>query len=134
MPRKKPKIDLFLVSDDVREELNNKVSLMGVYLEGKFNIKLPGIIKLCFNLFFRNVQAGDKFRMSLLDPDGNVVLNFISGPADDVVTSGKVTSCAVTIIAGGIKINKSGTYLFRTYFADEKKPFDVRKLQFNAID
>lgn len=71
MPPRKPRIEHVIICDDVRQEVGNKLSFIGVYppTPDIFVPKLPlSLPKLCFVLSCKNLKEGDLFSIQLVDP------------------------------------------------------------------
>jgi hypothetical protein len=69
--RKKPKFNYAIICDDIRQEVGNKISLIGIYAKDIFVTKIPFTLpKLCFAINYNNIKGGDTFSIELSDPSG----------------------------------------------------------------
>ena len=84
--RKNPKFNYAIICDDIRQEVGNKFSLIGIYLKeiivSKFPITLP---KLCFAIEYENIVGGDKFSIELTDPSGKRLGGLVEGEAPEKI-------------------------------------------------
>jgi hypothetical protein len=128
--KRKAKLSHYLISDDFRREVNDKVTLVGITIKKKIPLQIPSIIPtICFNLFLKDVFHEDKFRATLTDPQQKEILKVdglsVKFPEDKL--SG---DCILTIIANGMKIEKEGPYLFKLFLNNESKEFGSFTIQF----
>jgi hypothetical protein len=71
MARRKPKFETGIVCDDIREEIGNKLTLIGIYEQEIFVSKLPYTFpKLCFFISCKNMKSGDSYSSALIGPSG----------------------------------------------------------------
>jgi hypothetical protein len=86
MPRKKPKITHTVICDDIRQEIGNKHSFIGVYGPIILVSKIPYVFpKLSFVLYFEDVKGGDVFSVELKNPSGEQLGNTINGTAPEEI-------------------------------------------------
>jgi len=80
MPAKKPKFNFAIICDDIREEIGNKISFMGVYTKDIFVPKFPFTFpRLCFVMNYENIKGGDIFSAELIDPSGKQIGKKVKG-------------------------------------------------------
>ena len=78
--RKNPKLNYVIICDDIRQEIGNKISLIGVYSKGIFVTKFPFTFpKLCFVIDCDYIKGGDTFSIELSDPSGKRIGEVIKG-------------------------------------------------------
>ena len=74
MPIIKPKFKFSILCDDVRQEVGNKLSFIGVYSKELHIPKTPFTFpKLCIYLFYEKVKGGISFNTKLIDPSGKKI-------------------------------------------------------------
>lgn len=133
MKRKKPSLHFLQICDDIRQEANNKISLMGLFLTNEIHLSIPGIlVKLCFHLYLKDVKQDDTFKMVLTDPDGEDVIGFVPDKID-FPPEVKEGNCAIALIATGIRITKSGQYNFKVYSPTDGKAIGERSVIFKNL-
>jgi len=121
--RRKPKLEYSIVCDDIRQEINNKLSFIGIY--GSLNpqilvSKVPFLFpKLCFVMCFKNVKAGDKFATKLIGPSGKELGKAITGTAP----KGTKSTGAIVFFAlyTPLKVEEEGAYKLLTTFNEDEK-------------
>lgn len=69
MSRRKPKFEYAIICDDIRQEISNKFSFIGIYGPHILVTKIPYVFpKLCFAISYKDVEAGHSFSIKLIDP------------------------------------------------------------------
>jgi len=82
MPRKKPKFEYAIICDDIRQEVGNKTSLIGIYGREIFVSRFPfSFPKLCFAISFRDIKNEDTLSIKLIDPSGKQLKKTLNGTA-----------------------------------------------------
>jgi hypothetical protein len=80
MQERKPTFEYAIICDDIRHEIGDKFSLIGVYGSDICAVELPFFFpKLCAVVSYRNMRAGDTFVVELRSPSGKVLGNEIRG-------------------------------------------------------
>jgi hypothetical protein len=80
MKRKKPVFEYAIICDDIRHEMGNKFSLIGIYGSDLQVAQLPFLFpKLSVAIAYRNMQGGDSFSISLRDPSDQPLSETIHG-------------------------------------------------------
>ena len=129
MPRKKPRFEYLIICDDIREEIKNKVTLVGIYTDSIYVSKIPySFPKLCFFTQYSNIRAGDRFSVELIDPVGKKLGKPINGiiqpPLDKPIKKIRLLG-----IYSPLKIEQEGTYsLIITFEEDET---NKKEIEFN---
>ena len=68
---KAPKHEFTLLCDDIRQEVDNKISIMGLYDHHVIATQVPiTLAKICFYSRFTNMQGTYQFSFSIIAPDG----------------------------------------------------------------
>jgi len=129
MPRKKPRFEYLIICDDIRQEIKNKVTLVGIYTDSIIVSKIPySFPKLCFFSQYSNIRAGDRFSVELIDPVGNKLGKPISGiiqpPPDKAIKKIRLIG-----IYSPLKIEQEGAYRFIITFEEDKK--NKKEIEFN---
>jgi hypothetical protein len=127
MKKSLPKSDgsSFLLCEDVREEVNNKLSIIGVFRNDDIvlqkDIVIPSLMAV---LFARGGDGPCETRISLTDPKGQTV---IESPKQTVVLEkDKVHPAAVRVLAPELMV---GQYTIKFFFDDVpiQRTFEVKK-------
>lgn len=72
--KKNPQFEYAIICDDIRHEIGDKFSLIGVYGSHMGVARLPFLLpRLSVAISYRNVQGGDTFSIALQDPSGEIV-------------------------------------------------------------
>lgn len=127
MSKSLPKSDgsSFLLCEDVREEVNNKLSIMGVFPNEDIvlqkEILIPSLMAV---LFARGGEGSCETRISLTDPRGQMV---IESPTKTVVLEKNTAYlAAIRVFAPELTV---GQYTITFFFDDQQiqRTFEVRK-------
>jgi hypothetical protein len=127
MKKSLPKSDgsSFLLCEDVREEVNNKLSIIGVFRNDDIvlqkDIVVPSLMAV---LFARGGEGPCETRVSLTDPKGQTV---IESPKQKVVLEkDTVHLAAVRVLAPQLMV---GQYTIKFFFDDVpiQRTFEVKK-------
>jgi hypothetical protein len=114
----------FLVCEDVREEVNNKLSVIGVFQNDTIALQEEVLIpSLMAVLFARGGEGSCETKVSLTDPQGNTV---IESPKQTVVLEkDNVHLAAVRVLAPHLIV---GEYKIKFFFDDEtiERSFQVK--------
>ena len=69
---KAPKHEFTLLCDDIRQEVDNKASIMGLYDHHVIATQVPiTLAKICFYSRFVNMHGAYQFSFSIITPDGD---------------------------------------------------------------
>jgi len=126
MNKSLPKSDgsSFLLCEDVREEVNNKLSIIGVFQNDAIALQKDIVIpSLMAVLFARGGEGPCETRISLTDPKGQTV---IESPKQTVVLEkDTVYLAAVRVLAPELIV---GRYTIKFFFDDEpiQRAFEVK--------
>jgi hypothetical protein len=114
----------FLVCEDVREEVNNKLSIIGVFQNDQIvlqkDILIPSLMVI---LFARGGEGSCETTVSLTDPNGQTV---IESPKQTVVLEkNNVHLAALRVLAPHLTV---GQYTIKFFFDDVsiQRTFEVR--------
>jgi hypothetical protein len=127
MNKSVPKSDgsSFLLCEDVREEVNNKISIIGVFPNDDIvlqkDVVIPSVMAV---LFARGGEGSCETRISLTDPKGQTV---IESPKKTVVLEkNDAYLAALRVLAPELVV---GQYTIKFYFDDEaiERNFEVKK-------
>jgi len=114
----------FLLCEDVREEVNNKLSIIGVFSNDEIvlqkNILIPSLMAV---LFARGGEGSCETRVALTDPHGQTVIE--SPKQTAVLEKNKVHLAAVRVLAPHLMVGK---YTIRFFFDDVpiERTFEVK--------
>jgi hypothetical protein len=126
MNKSSPKSDgsSFLLCEDVREEVNNKLSIIGVFPNDDIvlqkDILIPSLMAV---LFARGGEGPCETRVSLTDPKGQTV---IESPKQTVVLEkNKAHLAAIRVLAPHLIV---GQYTIKFFFDDVpiQRTFEVK--------
>lgn len=121
MPAAKPKLNYAIICDDIRQEIGNKMSFIGVYQEDIVVSILPFTFpKLCFSLNYSKVQGGASIVISFQNPSGKELSELPEFVLpDDLKSKNKLI---MTAAFSPLKVEVEGEYrLVATYSHDGKK-------------
>ena len=127
MNKSLPKSDgsSFFLCEDVREEVNNKLSIIGVFRNDDIVLQKDIVIpSLMVVLLARGGEGPCETRISLTDPKGQTV---IESPKQTVVLEkGTVYPAAVRVLAPELTV---GQYTIQFFFDDVaiQRTFEVKK-------
>jgi len=134
MAARKPGIEHVILCDDIREEIGNKLSFMGVYT---IDVNIPSepfvFSQFCMAIFCKNLRGGDTFTIGLKSPTGKAVGKQMNG---SIAPTGGRKALPLTILSRfeSFRVEKAGDFeLEITFNGDEtskkkvKIPINVRK-------
>jgi hypothetical protein len=114
----------FLVCEDVREEVNNKLTIVGVFQNDEIvlqkDILIPSLMVI---LFARGGEGSCETKVSLTDPQGQTV---IESPKQTVVLEkNNVHLAAIRVLAPHLMV---GQYTINFFFDDVpiQRTFEVK--------
>jgi len=127
MNKSLPKSDgsSFFLCEDVREEVNNKLSIIGVFQNDKIllqkEIVIPALMAV---LFARGGEGSCETRVSLTDPKGRTVIE--SPKQMTILEKNKVHLAAIRVLAPELTV---GQYTLNFFFNDKpiQRTFEVKK-------
>jgi hypothetical protein len=127
MKKSLPKSDgsSFLLCEDVREEVNNKLSIIGIFPNDEVVLQKDVLIpSLMVILLARGGEGSCETRVSLTDPTGQTVIE--SPKQTAVLEKNKVHLAAVRVFAPELTV---GQYTVKFFFDDVpiQRAFEVRK-------
>lgn len=124
MPRKQPKFEYAIICDDIRQEIGNKLTLVGTYRDLIIVPRLPYTFpKLCFFVQYKDIKAGDRFLLELTDPSNKIIDKAIS---ITVPAGQKSSKMSLFGVFSPIRVEKEGRYtLSITVNDNEKKKQDI---------
>ena len=114
----------FLLCEDVREEVNNKLSIIGVFSNDEIvlqkNILIPSLMAV---LFARGGEGSCETRVALTDPHGQTVIE--TPKQTTVLEKNKVHLAAVRVLAPHLMV---GQYKIKFFFDDVpiERTFEVK--------
>jgi Family of unknown function (DUF6941) len=80
MARRKLKFEYAIICDDIRQEISNKLSFIGIYGKDIFVSKIPFTFpKLCFAILYKDIKGEDPFSIELITPSGRQLGKTING-------------------------------------------------------
>lgn len=118
-----------VVCDDIRHEMSNKISLIGVYDDLNIN-SIPAILpKLCFAVLLHGISKPfKKIQIHFIPPDEQPVDLGTKDPPKDF----DFRNLNINTVLSPFKIEKTGEYIWEVRFDDAKKPAIVHKLLINC--
>jgi hypothetical protein len=126
MKKSLPKSDgsSFLLCEDVREEVNNKLTIIGVFPNDDIVLRKDVVIpSLMAVLFARGGEGTCETRISLTDPKGQAVIE--SPKQTTVLEKNKVHLAAIRVLAPELLV---GQYTIKFFFDEEaiQRSFEVK--------
>ena len=114
----------FLLCEDVREEVNNKLTIIGVFPNDDIvlqkDIVIPSLMAI---LFARGGEGSCETRISLTDPKGQAVIE--SQKQTIILERNKVHLAAIRVLAPQLLV---GQYTIKFFFDEEpiQRSFEVK--------
>jgi hypothetical protein len=131
MARKQPKFEYSIICDDIRQEVGNKLTFVGVYQDQIFVSQIPYVFpKLCFFIQYNDITAGDIFVLEVTDPDDKI----IEKPVNITIpTAQKPGKMRLSGAFSPLNIKKEGNYTLSITVNDNAKKkhqvvFAIRKV------
>ena len=119
MARKVPKFEYAIICDDIREEVGNKLSYIGIYGRDIFVPNIPfNFPKLCVIITYKDIKIDDSFSFKIIDPSGKML-----GKAINVtITSGEKDYNRISILGRFIPltINQEGLHKLEIMINDDE--------------
>lgn len=138
MAKMYPKLVYFIICDDIRREIGNKFSLMGIYTSESILVPaLPHVFRsLFFHLVFKGIKDGDDVEIKLLDPDEESLLKLERNKINMPRTKDKPKGCVLEPGFYNLKLSKEGKYTLLCIFGEDEKSkqkltFEVKKVDQN---
>lgn len=130
MAKRKPKLQYSIICDDIRMELGNKTTWVGIYQQNIIVSKLPfSFPKLCFVLSYGNLRAKDSFNIRLLDSADKPLGKAIKGeilPAFDNFKGANLLA-----IYSPLKVELEGEYKLVVVFNEDEEI--KQEIKFNIV-
>lgn len=129
-----PKLINTIVCDDVRIEVGNKISYMGIYrneiiINGPFPFRFS---KLCFIQKFKNNQGTVSIRQILLAPSGKELAKI---EINNIAQSPKEKNfLEMQAIFDGLVVEEVGEYRMKTYFNDNLDDSNIYKFFIKQLE
>jgi hypothetical protein len=136
MANRHPKLVYSMICEDIRREVGNKISIMGVFISGQILVPVfPFTFRsLFFHLVFDVIKNGTEVEMQLLDPDGKTIININKSSIGIPTTKMKPKGCILEPGFINLKVEKEGTYTLLVTFGEDDKAtqemtFDIKKVE-----
>lgn len=125
MPAPKPKLNYTIICDDIRQEIGNKLSFIGVYQDNIFVPNLPFTFpKLCFSIHYSNVNGGASIDVLLKNPSGNELSKISEFALPDEMKS--KSKLMMTAAFSPLKIEEEGEYSLVAIYSHGEKKYEER--------
>lgn len=119
MPELKPIFVDYIICDDIRQEIGDKISLIGVYTT---KISVPKInfrfAKLCFLIKMKGGEGEFGVKVALVGPSQNIASIDFPGK---LKLDNKLGSALISVFEG-LEIKEVGKYRLETFLNDETTP------------
>jgi hypothetical protein len=104
-----PQFEYGILCDDIRHEVGDKFSLIGVYGSHVYVAQLPFLFpKLSVAVSYRQVKGGDTFSMTLQDPTGQIIGNPIMSEVPKEVKG--LTRFMIFGVFPPLRVTQAGLY------------------------
>ena|ERR1700720_5015871 len=111
-------VDL-VIADDVRQEVNSKISISGYYIGNSMNVKdLGSSVPLTFLVIVLEGEGTFKFKMDFFAPSGNPIFQ---GPEADLIKEPGKPSVSIAKF-GNFPLNTVGKYRIDMYLDGKQFP------------
>ena len=128
-----PKLEYAMICDDIRHEVGDKFSLIGVYGSDIYAANMPFLFpKLSVAIAYRHLKGGDTFHIELIDPAGTIVSDTIRG---EVPT--EVSGLTRFIIFGSfppLRLEKQGRYTLAIVINGDREKAEEVSITIKAAD
>jgi hypothetical protein len=106
-----------VIADDVRQEVNSKISLSGYYVANSMNVKdLGSSVPLTFLVVVLEGEGTFKFKMDFFAPSGNPIFQ---GPEAEFIKEPGKASVSIAKF-GNFPVSAVGKYRIDMYFDGKK--------------
>ena len=125
MARRKPKIKHTNICDDIRQEIGNKHSFIGINGPSLLVTKIPYVFpKLCFVIFCEDIKGGDVFSIELKNPSSEQLGNTITGSVPEQI-KGHIKFQMIAVFSP-LNVEKEGEYKLEiTYNNNDKWRYEI---------
>jgi hypothetical protein len=131
-----PQLDTLIICDDVREEMGNKATLVGIYGKHLFfpkNAKFPaGMRQLCLFLRCTGAKGGETVRLRVSRDAQTVFESPESSPVKAPDYPNEYSSISLYLIP--FAVESVGDLKFSLYWGNENKPFREEIMQVRLAD
>lgn len=118
--RKNPKFNYAIICDDIRQEVGNKISLIGIYPKDIFVTKLPFTLpKLCFAINYDYIKGGDTFSIDLSGPNTKRLGEIIKGGTPEQIKD--YARFQIHAVFSPLIVEKEGDYKLTVIVNNDKK-------------
>jgi len=130
MDRKKPAFEYAIICDDIRHEMGDKFSLIGIYGADVYVAQLPFLFpKLCVAVSYRNMRSGDRFKIEVRDPSDQPLIDAIVGEVP--TEAGDLDRFMIFGVFPPLRIEEKGVYsivilINQDFDARREIPFRIR--------
>lgn len=126
MAKRYPQLKYYIVCDDIRREVGNRTSLIGIYPDDIL-LSIPSVLpKLCIHSVFSSVKTEDDLTIELFNPK-NELLARIESPPIKAPAKTLSRSLVMDTVFTGVPISQEGTY--RLIFTFGKEEIAKRELK-----
>ncbi|MGA2554637.1 MAG: hypothetical protein ABSF20_07630 [Smithella sp.] len=129
--KKKINLKYLIICDDIRHEVGNKISLIGIYNESITVQTIPFILpKLCFHLVFDSFDHIENIEMKIISPDNQELFSSKPSKVEKLQNNDDGKISLLDLILGNISFPKEGLYRLICIF-DENKDL-TQEIEFNV--
>jgi hypothetical protein len=109
MEKEEPVFEYAIICEDIRHEIGDKFSLIGIYGSDIHVAQLPFLFpKLCVAISYKNMQGGDTFSIGLKDPSDQPLAEMVLGTVPKEVEG--PSRFMVFNVFPPLQIQESGTH------------------------
>lgn len=121
-----------VLCDDVRNEVGNKLSLIGIYTKDIIFNEIPAIYsKLCFVIFIKELkELFTDVKVVLKSPESDDIVMKIKPPPNASLYSDLVLTWAIS----PFRAKATGQAKFSIYFGKAKRPSLIHKFEIKVAD
>lgn len=129
MAKRYPKLKYHIVCDDIRREVGNKTSLIGIY-QNDILLSIPSVLpKLCIHSVFSYVKTEGNLTIELFNPKNESLVCIESSPIKAPAKT-PARSLVMDTAFSGVPISEEGAYRLIFTFGNEENAKQELKIEF----
>jgi len=123
----KPKLNYLILCDDIRQELGNKITLVGIYGNQIYVSKFPYIFpKLCMQISLRDITRKVKVDVHIRKSGKSKIINKFNDIDLNPPKKRKTQSFIFSLSVFPFVVNEKGDYIVEIIFDKEKSKISYK--------
>lgn len=132
-----PNLIFTIICEDIRREVGNKTSIMGIFSNGIYLPEIPSRLqRLGILQRWTGLKENDVIKIEVSGPGLNIpsLEATIGTPKDDGLTRPDDPHVHdIALVIGNVDVKAEGDFEIKTYLDNNKKPFNVHKFYIRKI-